>query len=357
MRMKRLLLIIKTEILTTRSSLQFHIIALLSPILFFVAFAGQLDSDISFPINFKTTETPFYESIDSYTSPAGTPYYEIDNEQNLISITELKQIEVTDDKFSGVLKQKIESIDKNITKNYRNRLTGAVSNYFSTEFPEKAIQITETPLYEKDPSWSSFFAASILIFGILLSGFLFGALSYTREWETNSIYLFKLSPINPIYILSGKFLGALIKSIITVILYIIFITIKLKTLIFISFEMIGTILLIYSTAIIIGMLIGLVFKKTLVAFIIGLISSIILWALGGGLGTRAGMTRVIQTIINMNPVSKYLNLVLHNCFNGPISLIDIVYPVSVLLTAVFVFSIKYYRDIYKPKFISSMISG
>lgn len=351
--MKRLLFIIKTEILTTRSSLPFHIIALLSPILFFIVFAGQLDNDISFPISFNATDTPFYESIDDYRSPAGTPYYEIGKEQNPISITELKQIEVIDEKFSGVLNQKIESIDKNITKNYRNRLTGAVSKYFSIKFPEKAIQITETPIYEKDPSWSSFFAASILIFGILLSGLLFGALSYTREWETNSIDLFKLSPINPIYILSGKFLGALIKSIITVVLYIIFITLKLKILIFSSPEIVGITLLVYSTAIIIGMLIGLMFKKTLVAFITALISSILLWALGGGFGARTGMASFIQTIININPVSKYMNLVLHSCFNGPISLIDIIYPLILLIFSVFLFYLKYYRNIYKPRFIAA----
>ena len=348
--MKRLLFIIKTEILTTRSSLPFHIIALLSPILFFLVFAGQLDNDISFPISFNTTDTPFYKSIDDYRSPAGTPYYELDNDNKSISVSETERLEVINNRLSGSINQKIGSIDKNITKNYRNRLTGAISNFFYTEFPEKAIQISETSLYEKDPSWSSFFAASILIFGILLSGLLFGALSYTREWETNSIDLFKLSPINPIYILSGKFLGALIKSIITVVFYNIFITLKLKTLIFISPEIVGITLLVYSTAIIIGMLIGLVFKKTLVAFITALISSILLWSLGGGFGTSTGMSRFIQIIININPVSKYINLVMHSCFNGPISVIDIIYPLILLIVSVFFFYLKYYRDIYKPKF-------
>ena len=348
--MKRLLFIIKTEILTTRSSLPFHIIALLSPILFFLVFAGQLDNDISFPISFNTTDTPFYESIDDYRSPAGTPYYELDNDNKSISVSETERLEVINNRLSGSINQKIGSIDKNITKNYRNRLTGALSNYFYTEFPEKAIQISEASLYEKDPSWSSFFAASILIFGILLSGLLFGALSYAREWETNSIDLFKLSPVNPIYILSGKFLGALIKSVITVVLYIIFITLNLKTLIFISPEIVGITLLVYSTAIIIGMLIGLVFKKTLVAFITALISSILLWALWGGFGTSTGMARFIQIIININPVSKYINLVMHSCFNGPISVIDIIYPLILLIVSVFFFYLKYYRDIYKPKF-------
>jgi ABC-2 type transport system permease protein len=348
--MKRFLFNIKTEILTARSSLPFHIIALLSPILFFIVFAGQLGNDISFPVSFSSTRTPFYESIEDYKSPAGTPYYKIDDNYRSISITETKPLEVVNNKLSGSITQRIESIDKNITKNYRNRLTGAVSNYFYTVFPEKAIKISETSLYEKDPSWSSFFAASILIFGILLSGLLFGALSYTREWETKSIYLFRLSPISPIYVLSGKFLGALIKSIITVALYIIFITLKLKTLIFISPEIIGIILLLYSTAIIIGMLIGLVFKKTLVAFITVLISSILLWALGGGFGTSAGLARAIQIITNINPVSKYMSLVLHSTFNGPISIIDIIYPVTLLIVAVFFFYLKYYRNIYRPKF-------
>jgi len=351
--MKRLLFMIKTEILATGSSLPFHIIALLSPILFFLVFAGQLDKDISFPIRFTTTNTPFYQSIDHYRSPAGTPYYdEQDNNHNFIFLIETEPLKVINNKLSGSINQRIESIDKNITKNYRNRLTGAISNFFYSQFPDKALQISETSLYEKDPSWSSFFAASILIFGILLSGLLFGTLSFTREWELNCIDLFKLSPMNPIYILSGKFLGSLIKSIITVVLYIIFVTLKLKILIFNSAEIIGIICLAYFTAIIIGMLIGIVFKQSLVAFITALIGSMLLWVLGGGFGTSVGMAKGIQMMININPISKYVKLVLHSCFNGPISLIDIIYPVIMLIISVFFLYLKYYQEIYKPQFTS-----
>jgi len=351
--MKRLLFMIKTEILATGSSLPFHIIALLSPILFFLVFAGQLDKDISFPIRFTTTNTPFYQSIDHYRSPAGTPYYdEQDNNHNFIFLIETEPLKVINNKLSGSINQRIESIDKNITKNYRNRLTGAISNFFYSQFPDKALQISETSLYEKDPSWSSFFAASILIFGILLSGLLFGTLSFTREWELNCIDLFKLSPMNPIYILSGKFLGSLIKSIITVVLYIIFVTLKLKILIFNSAEIIGIICLAYFTAIIIGMLIGIVFKQSLVAFITALIGSMLLWVLGGGFGTSVGMAKGIQMMININPISKYVKLVLHSCFNGPISLIDIIYPVIILIISVFFLYLKYYQEIYKPQFTS-----
>lgn len=350
--MKRLLFIIKTEILATGSSLPFHIIALLSPVLFFLVFAGQLDKDISFPIRFNTTDTPFYQSIDHYRSPAGTLYYEQDNNCTFIFVTETKPLKVINNKLSGSINQRIESIDKNITKNYRNRLTGAISNFFYTQFPERAIQISETSLYGKDPSWASFFAASILIFGILLSGLLFGTLSFTREWELNSIDLLKLSPINPIYILSGKFLGSLIKSIITVVLYIIFVTLKLKILIFNSPEIIGIICLAYFTAIIIGMLIGIALKQSLVAFITALISSMLLWVLGGGFGTSVGMAKGIQMMININPISKYVKLVMHSCFNDPTSLIDIIYPVIILIISVFFLYLKYYQEIYKPQFIS-----
>jgi len=351
--MKRLLFMIKTEMLETRSSLPFHMIALLSPILFFLVFAGQLDKDISFPIRFNTTNTPFYQSIDHYRSPAGTPYYnEQDNNRNFIFLTETEPLKVENNKLSGSINQKIESIDKNITKNYRNRLTGAISNYFYTQFPEKAIQISETLLYGKDPSWASFFAASILIFGILLSGLLFGTLSFTREWELNSIDLLKLSPMNPAYILSGKFLGSLIKSMITIVLYMIFVTLKLKILIFNSPTIIGIICLAYFNAIIIGMLIGIALKQSLVAFITALISSILLWVLGGGFGTSVGMTKWIQMMININPISKYMKLVLHSCFDGPTSLIDIIYPIIILIISVFFLYLKYDQEIYKPQFTS-----
>ena len=350
--MKRLLFMIKTEILATGSSLPFHIIALLSPILFFLVFAGQLDKDISFPIRFNTIDTPFYQSIDHFKSPVGTLYYEQDDNCTSVFVTETEPLKVINNKLSGSINQRIESIDKNITKNYRNRLTGAISNFFYAQFPERAIQVSETSLYGKDPSWSSFFAASILIFGILLSGLLFGTLSFTREWELNCIELFKLSPMNPIYILSGKLLGSLIKSIITVVLYIIFVTLKLKILIFNSAEIIGIICLAYFTAIIIGMLIGIVFKQSLVAFIAALVGSMLLWVLGGGFGTSVGMAKGIQMMININPISKYVKLVLYSCFNGPISLIDIIYPVIILIISVFFLYLKYYQEIYKPQFTS-----
>lgn len=347
----RFFILFKTELLSSKSTIVFHFIAVIAPLMFLGVFAGRLSNDISFPV-YVETESGFTEFIQNYSSPNDVSYYLINRSEEFakmgVSIEEIVHLNVSENTLTGIVKQTIHPIDKNITKNYRNRLTGAVSAYFSQVFPEKAINIIEKPVYEKDPAWADFFTSSILTFCILICGFLFGAFSFTNEWESKSIEFLKLSPQNPLWLLGGKFFGALVKTIIAVFVYISFSALIIGKFIFIAFSIIPVILTASFFSICIGMIIGLCFKETLVAFISALIGSIILWVFGGGFGTNAGMPEWIQQISSINPASNIITLTQSSCLNGPHNPIAYLYPLicGIVLSVLLVFL--YYSKIYKP---------
>ncbi|HAG10456.1 MAG TPA: hypothetical protein DCK76_03510 [Desulfotomaculum sp.] len=79
-----------------------------------------------------------------------------------------------------IIVQYFKDENTNMTKNYRNRLTGAVVSYLEQDPGNKIITVKETTRYPADIPWVASFGASALAIGILLSGFLFGSLSFTQ---------------------------------------------------------------------------------------------------------------------------------------------------------------------------------
>ena len=84
-----------------------------------------------------------------------------------------------------------------MTKNFRNRLSGAIVNYVENLRPSGNVTVNEITMYEQDIPWDTGFGVSVLVFGLMLSGLVFGMLSITSEWgksyntviKTHTIFL------------------------------------------------------------------------------------------------------------------------------------------------------------------------
>ncbi len=340
---KRYCILIKKEILSTTATLSFHIIALISPVLFLFVFTSNLKNDISFPVRINGSRE-FQTHVLSFTSPGGSSYFHYLDEENMITITENRNITLNNGVLTGDILLEVNSIDANITKNYRNRLTGVLSRIVSSSIPEIAITVEEIPVYSRDPPWSAFFGSSIFIFAIIFSGFLFGSFSFTEEWDNHMITLFKLSPVAPAHVILAKFLSVFIKVQISLLFYLSISAAIAKTPIppkIIILMVTGSVLAIPP-----GMLVGVILKNKLVTFLVSLIASITLWAFGGGFGTAGGMAPLVQTLMSINPVSSLVKLVLHINFSGPFEPFLVFYPL-ILGVILFLILFERYRDLIK----------
>ncbi|NOY10426.1 MAG: ABC transporter permease [Spirochaetes bacterium] len=380
--MKRFLLILKTELVSISGSVPFHIIALLSPVMFLFIFAGDLKQDISFPVKLAETipvkqnmkeeqhtaepNSAQFESnrktgikkhpvpysgffkflLSGYKSPMGTPYFLSGGKLSPAEIIEVKPVIKTDNQLSGSLILKIKDVNANTIKNYRNRLTGGISAYFAENFSGRAIRINEKRVYRRDPSWVSFFASSILVFAVLFCGFIFGSLAFTREWKENGMVMLKLSPVSSFFLLGGKIAGVFLKILTAVVIYL-FLSVYAAGE-FIFYSAIPSIITGCIFAAPIGMLAGLYFKEHLVSFIFSLVGALTLWVFGGGFGTSISMPDWIRTASGLNPVTGIVNSIRISYFGGSVSLTDYLYPFITGILAFFFLLFIYDTTIHRP---------
>ncbi len=380
--MKRFLLILKTELVSISGSIPFHIIALLSPVMFLFIFVADLKQDISFPVKlteaisvkqnmkagqytaepnpaqFKSNHKTgikkypipyigfFKFLLSGYKSPMGTPYFLSGNKLSPAEIIEVKPVLKTDRRLSGSLILRIKDVNANTIKNYRNRLTGGISAHFAENFSGKAIKINEKRVYKRDPSWVSFFASSILVFAILFCGFIFGSLAFTHEWKDSGMVILKLSPVSSFFILGGKITGVFLKILTAVVIYL-FLSVYAAGE-FIFYSAVPSIIAGCIFAAPIGMLFGLYFKDHLVSFIFALTGALTLWVLGGGFGTNISMPDWIRTASGLNPVAGIINSIRISCFGGSASLTDYLYPLITGILAFFFLLFIYDTIIHRP---------
>ncbi len=323
--MRRFLIFLRTELLAARASIMFHIAAFASPLMFLMVFALNLGEDITFPIMIEGS-SPFRETALSYASPAGVPYLKQDDAMRSITLKETEPVRVESGVLRGRLSLGINEINTNLTKNYRNRVTGALSAQFSKSFPGRAVTITEHPLYEKEPRWVHFFSVSICLFGILLSGFLFGSLSFTNEWESNAAKIMMLSPRGPALLLAGKLAGAFCKGGLTMTIYLVCSYLITGISLAASWLLVPFFLFAYFFSITAGMVVGLHARQTLVSFIVSLIGALVLWVFGGGFGTSGATPGLIKTVTGFNPVNSLLKLLQRIEYRAPSAPFDLWYP-------------------------------
>lgn len=331
----------------------FHFVAFASPVLFLLVFQANLQRDISFPVQLtpQTQKTFFGGFLLKYTNPRGTPYFYLKKDENGgypfdMSIHVYEDIALKEGKLTGSILLEMETVNNNIVKNYRNRLSGALVHYLPGLLKGKGVNLRETGVFDADPDWVQYFASSIFTMAILLSSLLFGTLSFTME--NRMIDAYRLYTGNPMLIIAGKFTAACIKSLLALLVYLTAVLLLVEDFGLPSYRIILPTLLLMGLGVITGMIVGILNKQIIVSFIFSLVSSVILWIFCGGFGTTSAVLPFLRSLAEAIPVTPALRLILSGFLRGPYNVYDFIYPALCFLLLDCALHILYISRIHLP---------
>lgn len=321
----RMLYMLRKELRCSRENISFHLVSILSPLLFVFAFTLMLSGGITFPLQVQADKNAdgFTDFLESYCSPSGENYFKIEkiaNEETTVNLSNNflrinKDLSIEDKRISGEMTLYINDANANMTKNYRNRIHGALLEYLNLH-QSSQISVREIPRYETDISWDKAFGVSVFAFGLALSGLLFGMLAMTHEWEDKTNKYIKLSPGRKGRLLMAKGIAAVTKSFIssialTMVYFFLFRELPVHLGVLISTITLSSIIFIF-----LGMLIGHYLKSTITSFLLSMITALTLWIGGGGFGPLSYFGTAANILGKMNPVTYTLELLRFTYFAG-----------------------------------------
>lgn len=135
----RIISIVLKEIKCVKEDISFNLATLISPLLFLLAFSLMLSSGVMIPVQTYpgAESSSFLKSMEHYQTPDGTAYFELhaapenisptNAESNLIVVE--REPSFNGERITGELTHYLNDVNANMTKNFRNRLSGAVVNY------------------------------------------------------------------------------------------------------------------------------------------------------------------------------------------------------------------------------------
>ncbi len=327
----RILRFIAKELKCVKEDISFNSVTILSPLLFLFAFSLMLSGGIMLPVQVypDTQSSNFHEAMENYKAPDGTPYMELqpaaeavpptNAESNLIVIKQEPSLK--NGQISGRIVHYLNDVNENMTKNFRNRLDGALVSYIDSLRNGGNVLIAETTIYEQDIPWDTGFGVSVFVFGLVLSGLLFGMLSITSEWENKTTILLKLSPYPAGVTVAGKLIANIIKCFVSGLAFFIIFFLISKTLPLHALPFTLSLLLVYSIFVCVGMCVGIYIKSTLTAFLISLVTALTLWVGGGGFGPLSYFGDIANTLGSINPATYAIEVVRWCYFGGNTSLV------------------------------------
>ena len=314
------------ELKCVKEDLSFNLATLVSPLLFLLAFFLMLSSGILIPAQVwpGTDSSAFLRSMEDFRAPDGTAYLELrpaeenvpptNAESNLIAVEQ--EPEANGGLITGRIIHYLNDVNENMTKNFRNRLSGAIVDYIEELRPGGNVLVNELTMYAQDIPWDTGFGVSVLVFGLMLSGLVFGMLSITGEWANHTAALLKLSPGASGALLAGKLLANMLKCCVSgaaflAVFFAISGALPVHALCFVC-----SALLVCCIFACLGMCLGIYVKSSLTAFLISLVSALVLWVGGGGFGPLSYFGDAANALGRLNPATYAIEIVRWCYFNG-----------------------------------------
>lgn len=324
----RLRMMLKKELRCSRENISFHLVSVISPLLFIFAFTLMLSGGITFPLQVYSEDgSDFADFLADYRSPSGERYFEIEKMAEPLHVEQMhnnvlavrQDVTVKDDAIAGDLTFYINDANANMTKNYRNRLHGALLSFIHTH-QRHPITVLERTRYPTDIAWDKAFGVSVFAFGVALSGLLFGMLAMTHEWEDGTHIFIKLSPRSGALLLVAKGLAALLKSAVSSAVFIGVYLLLFREMPLHPGWLLVTVMLSAAIFICLGMLIGHYIKSTITSFLISIITALTLWIGGGGFGPLSYYGSVANFLGKLNPLTYSLEMLRFTYFAGNVRL-------------------------------------
>lgn len=314
------------ELKCTKENVAFHVATILSPLLFLFAFWLMLSGGIALPAQTypDTASSPFLNVMAQYHAPDGTPYLLLHTAQEATpptnadsnSIVIREEPSFNNGVWRGTIEHYINDVNENMTKNFRNRLHGALVSYLHTTRDHGNVLIDETTVYPQDIPWNTGFGVNVFVFGLMLSGLLFGMLSMTGEWENNTTTLLKLAPGTTLLTATGKTIASLLKGIVSGMLFLAIFFALSKALPIHPLSLIAVLFLVYGVFICAGICLGIFVHSTLTAFLLSLATALTLWVGGGGFGSLSYFGAFANALGRLNPATYAIDLVRWCYFDG-----------------------------------------
>lgn len=323
--MLRLLLIIKKELLCIRENKIFNLATVASPLFFLAAFTFMLSDGVSFPFNISSSDeqTAFIQSAEDFAAPNGIGYMElipqdtdVSKEASHDAITVTEDPSYKDQILSGSITHYINDVNQNTLKNSRNRIDGALVNFINQTRSTGNISVNEETVYEEDVPWNAGFGTSIFVFGFMLAGMFFGALSIISEYDNQTTILLKLSPYSSGSVFLGKMVSCLIKSLLSGIIYYFVYACIFQRFAVYNGKLLLIAALVYTAFICIGMMIGIALKTAVTALVTCMGTAFALWILGGGFGPLSFFGKTANFLAKINPVTYIVDSVKWCYFKG-----------------------------------------
>ncbi|AWA44197.1 hypothetical protein DBV13_09440 [Trueperella pyogenes] len=334
-----MLAIITKELRNIKENLPFNAATILSPLLFLFAFTVMVSGGITLPAGNTppVTQSPFLQSVSDFRAPDGTPLPRASprrtepgslRHRRRTSHRTNRDIEADQPrhhrrecKHDQELRQPPHRRHRRL---HRPTCSGRDSQRHRNDpLPHRhplGCQLRrQHPHFRRDDS-----------------GFLFGQLAMTSEWENRTTTLLALAPRSPASLAGAKIVAAFVKAVVAGGVLVGVVALLTPIPIPHPWVLTGTLALMCATFAAVGLILGLAVRSVMTAFLLSLVFSLSLWVAGGGFGDLSYFDATTQLIGSLNPATYALDAVRYSYFGGvlnPLALPLLTLGTCVLLVA------------------------
>src|SRR5437660_2894000 len=197
----------------------------------------------------------------------------------------------------------VNNLNTDFTNDIRRAVPLSITSFYAKAFPNVVTVVaSERDYYTQDTDYIPYLSVSILVIGLVLGGVLQSGTATAREWENATMKELLLSPASRWSMVIGKMLGALVMSLISLV-------IVLAVLIFVIGvwpahwdEVIGFSLLCLVIFIALGALLGTLIRQRQPVISLAFGVAIPLFFLSGAFGPISFNTLAIQILAQVFPI-------------------------------------------------------
>lgn len=302
----RLWLMVGKELRSVRANGAYTVLTLVAPLVFMFVFVFMLAGDITLPVTMSPPPEAggFARVVADHASPGGQRYFDVTASDRLTSVNHIvvdAEPRAAAGGVTGHLTHTFVDVNTNMTKNYRNRLTGAIDAWSSQALGGRAITVVESTTHSSDIEWSAAFALATIAFGVLFSGTLFGILALSEEWDAHTMVLFRLAPQPTALVVAAKLIAAVVKCLAAGLVLIGAVWAFTGETPAQAGVLVLALVLGYLTMAGVGVLVGLGSRSILTSFLFSLVLALVAWVGGGGLGPLFVFGPAAVQIAQANP--------------------------------------------------------
>jgi ABC-type multidrug transport system permease subunit len=319
--MARFGLLLKNEFRLFRTAIPIHLVAIVQPTVMYLLMSVILVHP-TFEMFVDRPATPVGRSLVAAMEEVGSPIGPAYIEPVVVDWAGLEidrqVIVVSEDQSQPLAVQHYGSIDSNLVKNFRNRLTAAGLRLWNAELGSRAVIVNETPWLARDVPYTVYFGVALLPMTVFLAASVLGAVLTAQEFEFRTIVEYRLSPAPALLILAARLTRLVLSALIAA--AVLLIAIGLVTGAWPGeLWLVGLVLLpVAFIAGCLGVLAGLVLRKIIPSFLVGLVGSFVGWIMGSGFGLAAGFGGLYEGISRLTPFTHAVELLFPSYYGARI---------------------------------------